>query len=118
MQACEQNVGDRVQFEIHDAPEVAVVRCSGRIVQGDGTEDLLRAVMSQESAHIQIDLTEVSIIDAAGLGVLVALENWARREYRTIELVNPSKQVRTELETTGLNSVLQVLPARNRGRAA
>lgn len=98
-------------LEILNAPGIAVVRCSGRIVLGDGTDALFRAVMSQESHHIQIDLSGVNTIDAGGLGTLVALERWARRGNRTIELVNPSKRVREALEITGLGSLLQVRPA-------
>ncbi len=106
-------------LEILNAPGIAVVRCSGRIVQGDGTADLLWAVMSQESHHIQIDLSGVNAIDAGGLGILVALEHWARHGDRTIELVNPSKRVREALEITGLGSVLQVRPAlQGHGEAA
>jgi len=108
-----------VLFEIHNAAQVTVVRCSGRIVRGDGTDDLLRAVMSQDSLHIQIDLSRINAIDAGGLGVLVALERWARDGNRTIQLINPSKRVREALETTGLSSVLQVGPTvRSRGDAA
>ncbi len=106
-------------LEIHNAPDVALVRCSGRLVHGDGTDDLLRAVMSQKSRHIQIDLSRVNAIDAGGLGVLVALECWARRSSRTIEVIDPSKRVREVLDVTGLSSVLRVRPAiRSNGKAA
>ncbi len=106
-------------FEIANAPDVAVVRCSGRIVQGDGTDRLLRAVMVQEGRHIEIDLSGVSEIDAGGLGVLVALERWARRNERTLQFVNPPQRVRRALEATRLDSVLQVRPSsRGRGEAA
>jgi anti-anti-sigma factor len=100
-----------VTLEIRNYPHLAVVRCSGRIVRGDGADDLLRAVMSQDKRHIQIDLSGVESIDAGGLGVLAALEKWAKDGNRTIELLNPSMRVRQALEATKLNSVLQVWPA-------
>ena len=104
-------------FDIHNAPESTVVRCSGRIVQGDGADDLLRTVMAQESRQIQIDLSRVSAIDAGGLGALVALQAWARHTRRAIQLISPSRHVRKALETTGLTSVFQVRPS-TRGEAA
>ncbi len=100
-----------LSLQIQNSSEITVVRCSGRLVQGNGTDELLRAVMSQDSRHIQIDLSSVKAIDAGGLGVLVLLERWAKGGNRKIQLVNPSKQVRETLETTGLSSVLHVYPA-------
>ena len=98
-------------LEVQKSPHVTVLRCSGRIVHGDGADTLLRAVLSQDRPHLQIDLSRVDTIDAGGLGVLAALEKWAKDGNRTIQLMNPSKRVRETLETTKLSSVLQVCPA-------
>jgi anti-sigma B factor antagonist len=111
--------GGRVlSLEVQNSSEIMVVRCSGRIVQGSGTDELLRAVMSQDCRHIQIDLSRVKAIDAGGLGVLVTLERWARDGNRKIQLLNPSKRVRDALETTRLSSVLDISPQRGRHQAA
>jgi anti-anti-sigma factor len=98
-------------LEIQNHPHLAVLRCSGRIVHGDGADNLLRAAMSQDQRHLQIDLSGVESIDAGGLGVLAALEKWAKDGNRTIEFINPSMRVRQALEATKLSSVLQVWPA-------
>ncbi len=98
-------------IDVQDFQNATVLRCSGRIVHGDGADTLLRAVMSQDRPHLQIDLSGVNAIDAGGLGVLAALEKWAKDGNRTIQLTNPSKRVREALETTKLGSVLQVCPA-------
>jgi anti-anti-sigma factor len=87
-----------------------VLRCTGRIVHGDGADTLLRTVMFQDDPHIQIDLSGVNAIDAGGLGVLAALERRARDTGRTIQLMNPTKRVREALDTTGLSAVLQICP--------
>ena len=98
-------------LEIQNHTHFAVLRCSGRIVHGDGADELLRAVMSQDKRYLQIDLSGVESIDAGGLGVLAALEQWAKDGNRIIELLNPSIRVRQALETTKLSSVLQIWPA-------
>ncbi len=106
-------------LEVQKSPHVTVLRCSGRIVHGDGADTLLRAAMSQDSRHLQIDLSGVKAIDAGGLGVLAALGKWAKDGNRTIQLTNPSKRVREALEATNLSSVLQVCPTiQNRDDAA
>ena len=98
-------------LEIQNHPQLAVLRCSGRILRGDGADELLRAAMSQDKRHLQIELSGVESIDAGGLGVLAALEQWAKDGDRTLELINPTQRVREALQTTKLSSVLQVWPA-------
>lgn len=105
-----------LEFQYH--PHLTVLRCSGRIVRGDGADTLLRAVMSQDQRHLQIDLGDVDGIDASGLGVLVALEKWAKEESRTVELINPTGLVREAIEATHLTSVLQVCPPTQKHNAA
>jgi anti-anti-sigma factor len=108
-----------LKLEIQHLPQTAVVRCLGRIVRGDATDDLLRAVMSQDSPHIQIDLSRTNAIDAGGLGALVRLERWGRDCNRVIQLTNPTARIRKVLDATGLTAVFQIEPAvQSRGNAA
>jgi anti-anti-sigma factor len=97
-----------LKLEVQESPLVTILRCSGRMVYGDGNDTLVKAVMSKDSRHFLIDLNGVNASDAAGLGALAALERWARNENRTIHLANLSKRVREAVETTGLSSVLQI----------
>jgi anti-sigma B factor antagonist len=103
--------GQVLTLEVQNHAHVVVLRCSGRIVHGDGADDLLRAAMSQDKRHLLIDLSGVDTIDAGGLGVLATLEKWAMDGNRTIQLTNPSKRVREVLEATKLISLFQVFPA-------
>jgi anti-anti-sigma factor len=99
-----------LKLEIQNYPDVTVLRCSGRIVRGDGVEELRRVAMSQLKNCVVIDLGAVRAIDAAGLGVLVELQNWADSSNRTLHLLRPSKRVRALLESTKLSFVLDIAP--------
>jgi anti-anti-sigma factor len=55
-----------------------------------------------------LDLSEVEMVDAGGLGVLVSLCNWACAKDIQLKLVNPSRLVRKTLELTRLTSVLHI----------
>ncbi len=102
-------MGDTVlKIEVQVLEELALVRCSGRIVQGWETAALRKAVLAQERPRILLDLAHVTTIDAGGLGLLIELQNWAEATHRKITLVNPVHAVRDVLETTRLNSVLVV----------
>ena len=80
-----------------------VLQCQGRIVRGDETAVLCAAV-AQEQHHVTLDLTKVDAIDAAGIGVLVALQ--ASGIYLT--LLNPTEQVREVLRVTQLDSIFEI----------
>ena len=93
---------------IQNRPDVTVLRCSGRILHGDGADTLLRTVMAQERRNLQIDLLDVDGIDASGLGALVALEKWAIEGKRTLHLTNLSRRVADAIATTQLTAVLPI----------
>ena len=96
----------RIEFQISE--QIAFLRCAGRVVQGRETATLRKAVMTQERPNILIDLSDVTAIDAGGLGLLVELDQWADASHRTLVLLNPSPAVRNLLAATRLNSVLPV----------
>ncbi len=107
-----------LKLEVKKSPQVTVLRCSGRIVKGDGAAALLHAAKSEDECPVVIDLKDVTAIDAAGLGALAELERWAREEKRILQVANPSRRVRAALETTGLSSVLTICSAGGRARDA
>jgi anti-anti-sigma factor len=94
---------------IKNLGKVAVLRCEGRIVAGDGATALRNAAMSQGSKQILIlDLARVEAIDGSGLGLLVFLQGWTRTLGIALKLMNPMKQVQELLELTNLDSVFDI----------
>ena len=92
--------------------DVAVVRCAGRIVRAEALFLLKNAVTSLSQVRVVVlDLSEVEMLDAGGLGVLVFLHNWTCANGIQLKLVNPSKGVREMLGLTGLKSVLHISSA-------
>jgi|SRR5580698_5870777 anti-anti-sigma factor len=79
--------------------DVAVIECSGRIVQSDSAFALRDAVMSQVDARvILLDLSGVSAIEGGGLGMLMFLERWAYDHDIRFKLFNPTRSVRDRLQ--------------------
>jgi anti-anti-sigma factor len=88
--------------------DAAVVYCSGRIVRG-AEAILCLAVTSQvDKRTIVVDLADVRMVDAAGLGVFAMLAWWARAQEIELILANPNSYVRKLVEITKLDTVLQV----------
>ncbi|MGH9530074.1 MAG: STAS domain-containing protein [Terriglobales bacterium] len=88
---------------------VAIVKCVGRLVRGEGVGTLRNAVLSEKNTRmIVLDLSEVDALDAGGLNAVVSLRNWAVGRGIRVKLVNPSTLVSEMLTRFGLNQVLEV----------
>jgi anti-anti-sigma regulatory factor len=74
--------------------EITILHCLGRIVRGDQTAICVSAVQ-QEGKSLVVDLTQVEVVDAAGIGALVALQ--AAGVY--LKLMNPTQQVTTAAQS-------------------
>jgi anti-sigma B factor antagonist len=93
-----------LNLRIHNLGDVAVLRCAGRITADD--RDRLRdAVLAQADIRIAVlDLAEVSAVDAAGLGMLLALRTWADATGKQLKLMSLTQRVEEVLELTNLRS--------------
>jgi anti-anti-sigma factor len=103
---------------IENSGNVVILHCSGRMVAGEEPWTLFNTVISLKDKRVVVlDLTKVSKTDAHGLGVLVFLKQWATGAGVRLELI-PSKPVLELLHLTGLDSILEIRPAKNIASAA
>ena len=82
-----------LRIDIQTSNHVATLYCAGRLAYGVEVEMLRTMVQSRPEANVFIDLWAVHSIDAAGLGLLVELQNWAARMQRTLTLLDLSEHV-------------------------
>ena len=66
----------------------------------------LLAAISDGNAHLAVDMSGITFIDAAGIGVLVAAANRAREAGGGLSLLAPSRQVRRLLDILHLDAIL------------
>jgi anti-anti-sigma factor len=98
-----------LRFQIECLHDVAVVRCSGRLVRGTALDEFRRRLELLEHVRVLVvDLSEVEQLDAGGLGVLLQVRRWARQHSVQMKLVNPSPFVLRVLEATHLTSVFEI----------
>ena len=87
---------------------VEVLCLEGQIINGD-TEVLRSAVQSASGAgEIVLDLRNVSVVDAHGLGVLLQLREDALAKGIHFELINVRKSLYRLFEITRLNTVFEI----------
>ena len=90
---------------------VIVVQVSGRVTLGDESNQLrtkLKDILSQGKTRIVLDLAEVSYIDSAGLGTLVAGFTSAQNQGANLKLANLTKRFREQLNITKLVTIFDV----------
>jgi anti-anti-sigma factor len=96
-------------IDVEKTGDIAVVRCSGRIVRGAEIRTLRNAVVSENDTRIVVlDLSDVETLDAGGLTALLSLHQWARTRGVQLKLVNPSHFVHEILTRTKLDSVFDI----------
>lgn len=91
---------------------LAILRCRGRLVLGDGATtlgDAVRRAFSRGQA-VALDLGRVTQIDACGSGLLAELAEEARRDGRTLMVARVSERVRLLLRITRLDGVIPGVP--------
>lgn len=97
-----------LSLTIHNLDDVTVFRCAGRITIEDG-HALRNAVLVQPHSPITVlDLAGISVVDAAGLGILVSLRRWADATGTKLKLMNLIPRVEDLLELTKLKSAFEV----------
>jgi anti-anti-sigma factor len=96
-------------INVEKLKDLAIVRCTGRIVRGENIRPLKGGVIAAKDTRlIVMDLSEVEAIDAAGLSALVSLHHWSRSRGVQLRLVNPSRFVLDMLNRTRLSLVFDI----------
>ena len=94
-----------------DVNGVTVLELAGRITLGEGSAELrtkLKDSLSQGKTRLVLDLAEVTYIDSAGLGTLVAGFTSAQNQGASLKLANLTKRFHETLNITKLVTVFDV----------
>ncbi len=90
---------------------VTVVEIEGRIVLGEESNafrEHIKGLLAAGKKKIVLNLANVSYIDSAGLGTLVATFHSARKEGATLKLANLGAKFKEVLQVTKLMTVFDV----------
>ena len=103
----------KLSLETRNRGDVIIVHCQGRIVYRDEAAALSRLVgeVLQHTSKMVLDLTGVSSMDSAGIGELALLQTWAQGKNVNLKCAGPNTIVRTLLDLTNLDTVLDVHPS-------
>jgi anti-sigma B factor antagonist len=100
-----------LNIEEKDVNGVTVVELAGRVTLGEGSSLLrtkLKELLSQGKTRLVLDLAEVTYVDSAGLGTLVAGYTSAQNQGANLKLANLTKRFHEQLNITKLVTVFDV----------
>jgi anti-sigma B factor antagonist len=90
---------------------VTVVEIEGRIVLGDESNSFrehVKGLLAAGKKKVVLNMSNVTYIDSAGLGTLVATYSSARAQGATLKLSNLGNKFREVLQVTKLLTVFDV----------
>lgn len=90
---------------------ITILELSGRVVLGDESNQLrtkIKDILGKGKTRLILDLADVSYIDSAGLGTLVAGYTSAQNQGASMKLANLTKKFREQLHITKLVTVFEV----------
>jgi anti-anti-sigma factor len=97
-----------LSLKSHDAGEIVIVRCYGRIVSGDEARFLQSELerLTTLTKNVVLELAEVTFVDSGGLGALVRLLGVLRAARGDLKLCKVPPFVVRVLEITNLLNIL------------
>jgi len=102
----------KLSLETRNRGDVIVVHCQGRIVYRDEAAALSSLVgeVLESTSKLVLDLSGVSSMDSAGIGELALVQTWAQDKNVTLKCAGANSLVRSLLDLTNLDTVLDVHP--------
>src|SRR5439155_26127048 len=99
-----------LHLDVSRMEDIAVVRCRGRIVFGEESDDLRAAILGlvNETKRIVLNLAWVAHIDSSGLGTLVASFISARHRGAEIKFAALSPKAQRVLTSTHVDHLFEV----------
>ena len=100
-----------MHIEVRQAKEVMILDLKGRLTAGLGDQILRDAVdelLAEGRRRILLNLSEVSFLDSAGVGELVAGLKTARRFQAELKLLNVGERVYSTLDMARLLPTFEI----------
>jgi anti-sigma B factor antagonist len=102
----------KLVLETRAIDDVTVLYCRGRFTYRDEATAFSQKIaeLLPRAREVVIDLSELEVIDSAGLGELVVVHMWIRASGCSLKLAGANPRIRQLLELTNLLSVFDIHP--------
>jgi anti-sigma B factor antagonist len=103
-----------LKINVREVDGIGVVGLDGRVVLGDESNALrgqVKKMLAAGNKKIVLNMDNVTYIDSAGLGALVAAHHSAHTQGATLKLSNLGSKFQEILQVTKLLTVFDVYPS-------
>jgi anti-sigma B factor antagonist len=102
----------KLDLETRAIEDVTVLYCRGRFTYRDEAAAFSQKIaeLLPHARRVVVELSELEVIDSAGLGELVVVHMWIRASGCALKLAGANPRIRQLLELTNLLSVFDVHP--------
>lgn len=110
-----------MRLDLRERGRVAVLQLEGRLVAGQGDEQLHEAVkvlLDSGRSRIVVDLSGVSVIDSGGLGELVASAHRVESAGGKLKVLHPRERVARVLDVARVLPMFEVYETEERAVAS
>jgi anti-anti-sigma factor len=100
-----------MHVELREAGDVVIVDLKGKLTAGLGDQilrDTIDELLAEDKRKILVNLSEVTFLDSAGVGELVAGLRTAKRFGAALKLLNASERVRSTLYMARLLPIFEM----------
>jgi anti-sigma B factor antagonist len=100
-----------MHIEVRQANEVMILDLKGRLAAGLGDQmlrDAIDELLAEGRRRILLNLSEVSFVDSAGVGELVAGLKTSRRFQAELKLLNVGERVYSTLDMARLLPTIEI----------
>jgi len=106
-------VEDPLEIDVERGDERTLVTLSGELDASTATllYDQLSDLEVEDVQHVVLDLAQVTFMDSTGLSVIVTEHKRMQHSRGSLTIFAPPSSVRRLFEITGLDSVLDIVPA-------
>ena len=102
------NGGNMLKVHAKKSDSIEILCLEGQIINGD-TEALRSAVeLAPDASEIILDFSNVTLVDAHGLGVLLQLREQSLANGVNFKLMNVNEPLSTVFKITRLNTVFEI----------
>lgn len=99
----------KLELEVRRVGDVALLRCKGRIVNGEEAQFLQKRIteLMETGRQLVLHLGEVNFLDSTGLGLLVRLAGVMRAARGDLKVCSVTPDIAHVLKITNLSQVLE-----------
>lgn len=99
-----------MEFQAHTTPEAIEARLNGRLEFADHERlrDLVALLDAAGPSRFVVDVSELTFIDSAGLGMLLILHEQAEQRQMRLVVRRPRGDVRRSIELARIDEILSV----------